>query len=470
MEKNNVGVSNETLVYRTGQTLKAKKLPQLIASLAVSIGAIAAGLMIAWTSQTGEDGIKLSETYKFPITPEEFSWVGSLAPLGAAVSCVPIGKLSDIIGRKNAMLLLVIPFTIGWLFIIFANSVIYFYIGRFLTGFSGGAFCVTGPMYTSEISESKIRGSLGTFYQLFLCIGMLTLYLSSRALNIYEISILCGVTPLLFGIVFFFMPETPTYYLMKGNETAARESFKKLRGSQYNIEPELSLLKETIEEIKKNNVSFRTAIQTKACKKAIVISYGLMTIQQLSGVNAIAIYISSIFEKAGGLVTGNEASIMIGVIGIIMVLCSSMIVDRLGRKILLIISIAGTSFSNFLFGLHFYFIEEIDVNNVGWLPIVSVLLFIISFGVALGPLPWMMISEFFAPETKGIAGSSACLLNWILAFIVTKTFVNLNNVIYTYGTFWLYAIICAIGIPFVTFLVPETKGKSLEQIQRELSA
>ncbi|XP_015177990.1 PREDICTED: facilitated trehalose transporter Tret1-like [Polistes dominula] len=469
MAKNN-GISNETLVFPAGQTLKAKKLPQLIASFAVSLGAVAAGLTTAWPSQTGEDGIKLSETFKFPITPEEFSWIGSLAPLGAAVSCVPIGKLSDIIGRKYAMLLLIIPFTIGWLFIIFASSVIYFYIGRFLTGFSGGAFCVMGPMYTSEISESKIRGSLGTFYQLFLCIGMLMVYALSKILNIYEISIMCGIAPLIFGIIFFFMPETPTYYLMKDNETAARESFKKLRGSQYNIEPELSLLKETIDEIKRNNVSFRIAMRSKACKRAIIISYGLMTFQQLCGVNAIAIFITSIFEKAGGSVSGNDASIVIGGVGIIMVGLSSIIVDRFGRKIIMIISIAGTSISTFLFGLHFYFIEEIDITNVGWLPIVSVISFIISFGVALGPLPWMMISEYFAPETKGIAASSACLLNWVLAFIVTKTFINLNNVINTYGTFWVYTIICALGIPFVILLVPETKGKSLEQIQRELSA
>ncbi|XP_047359120.1 facilitated trehalose transporter Tret1-like isoform X2 [Vespa velutina] len=410
-----VGFSQETLVSQNEQTIKAKRFLQYIASLAASIGAIAAGMSVSWTSQAGTDGVNIATIYQITITPEEYSWIGSLAALGSAVVCVPIGTLADIIGRKYSMLMLVIPFTIGWLCIIFAKSVAFFYVGRFLTGFSGGAFCVTGPMYTSEIGESEIRGRLG-------------------------------------------------------NEDTARKIYIKLRGSQYDVEQEISMQKKMIEEANKNKVSFLTLLKSKACKKAILISYGLMGFQQLSGVNAVSFYVGFIFDKAGGFVGPKEAAIVIGVIGITMVFISTLTVDRLGRKILLIISSTFMTLSNLALGTYFYLLETTSTSSLGWLPLLSVCSFIVSFAIGFGPLPWMMISEVFTPETKGIAGSSACLLNWILAFIVTKTFVNLNDIIHIYGTFWLFSLICALGIVFVLFFVPETKGKTLEQIQRELSA
>ncbi|XP_046827175.1 facilitated trehalose transporter Tret1-like [Vespa crabro] len=465
-----VGFSQETLVSQTEQTIKAKRFLQYIASLAASIGAIAAGMSVSWTSQAGTDGVNIATIYKITITPEEFSWIGSLAALGSAIVCVPIGTLADIIGRKYSMLMLVIPFTIGWLCIIFAKSVAFFYVGRFLTGFSGGAFCVTGPMYTSEIGESEIRGRLGTFYQLFLTIGILIVSILNIGVNMYQLSIISGFIPIIFGIAFFFMPESPVYYLIKGNEDTARKIYIKLRGSQYDVEQELSMQKKMIEEANKNKVSFLTLLKSKACKKAILISYGLMGFQQLSGVNAVAFYIGFIFDKAGGFVGPKEAAIVVGVIGITMVFISSLTVDRLGRKILLIISSTFMTLSNLALGIYFYLLETTGTSSLGWLPLLSVCSFIVSFAIGFGPLPWMMISEVFTPETKGIAGSSACLLNWILAFVVTKTFVNLNDIIHIYGTFWLFSLICAVGVVFVLFFVPETKGKTLEQIQRELSA
>lgn len=471
MAEKNVGVSQETLVSQAGQSLKARKLPQYIASLAATLGAVAAGMMLGWSSPAGKDGVELQNIYKIDISAEEFSWIGALAPLGAAVACVPIGILTDLIGRKYSMLILVVPFTIGWLCLIFANSIALFYVGRFITGFSGGAFCVTAPMYTAEISENDIRGSLGSYFQLLLTVGILLSYLLGTAVNMFELSIISAIVPIIFFIVFFFMPETPTYYLKKGNEDAARASFQRLRGSHYNVEPELSMLKDTIEETNRNQISFLSAIRSRASMKALIIAYGLMVFQQLCGINAVIFYAGSIFVETGGSLKPDEASIVIGVMQVVAVFVSTLIVDRLGRRILLSASIIALSACAFILGIYFY-LQDIkhDVTNISWLPLTSLCIFIILFSIGFGPLPWMMIGEIFAPEVKGIAGSSACLFNWLLAFLVTKTYTNLNDVLHPYGTFWLFAVISAIGVFFVLFLVPETKGKSLEDIQRELSS
>lgn len=469
MAEKTVGISQETLVSQGGQTIKAKRLPQYIASLAATLGAVAAGMTLGWTSPAGENGVNLKAISDVSISPEEFSWIGALTPLGAAVICIPIGILTDIIGRRVSMLILTVPFTIGWLCIIFANSVTLFYVGRFITGVSGGAFCVTAPMYTAEISESEIRGSVGSYFQLLLSVGILLAYALGICVNMLYLSIICAAVPIIFCIIFFFMPETPTFYLMKRNENAARESYIRLRGNQYNVEPELIAQKEALEESRKNKVSFLTALKSKACKKAIIISYGLMLFQQLSGVNAIIFYAGSIFASGGGSLQSDVASIIVGAMQVVAVFVSTLIVDRLGRRLLLSISIVAMFLCTLILGVYYYIHEEGDASNIGWLPLLSVCVFIILFSLGFGPLPWMMIGELFAPEIKGIAGSSACLLNWLMAFIVTKIYSNLVSTLHPYGTFWLFSLICAIGIAFVLLLVPETKGKTLEQIQRELN-
>lgn len=470
MAEKHVGVSQETLVSQAGQSLKARKLPQYVASLAATLGAVAAGMMLGWTSPCGKDGIELEKTYSIPISPEEFSWIGALAPLGAAIACMPIGILTDLIGRKMSMLILVVPFTVGWLCLIFANSIPLFYIGRFITGFSGGAFCVTAPMYTAEISEKDIRGSLGSYFQLLLTVGILLSYLLGTVVNMFQLSIISAIVPIIFCVVFSFMPETPMYYLKKGNEDAARASYIRLRGAHYNVEPELSMQRDAIEETNRNRVPFHTAIRSRASMKALIIAYGLMVFQQLSGVNAVIFYAGSIFTSAGGSLKADAASIIIGVMQVVAVFVSTLIIDRLGRRILLTASVAALCICSFILGVYFYLLEtKYDVSDIGWLPVVSLCIFIILFSLGFGPIPWMMVGELFAPEVKGIAGSSACLFNWLLAFLVTKTYTNLTASLQSYGTFWLFSVISAIGCFFVLFLVPETKGKSLEDIQRELS-
>lgn len=462
-----IGISQQTLVSTNGQ--KAKKLPQYLAGIAATLGAVAAGMVLGWTSPAGES---LSKDYNnITITEAEFSWIGSLTTLGAGVICIPIGILADLIGRKTAMLLMVIPFSIGWLLIIFSNSVYMFYFGRFITGLSSGAFCVAAPLYTSEIAESEIRGALGSYFQLMLTVGILLTYILGTVLeNVKTLSIISGIVPLIFFAIFFFMPETPVYYLMKGNEEAARKSLIRLRGCQYDVESELQAQREALEEAKRSGVSFSVAIKSRATKKGFVIAYGLMLFQQMSGVNAIIFYSSDIFNKAGSSLPSGEASIIVGAVQVISVFVGTLVVDKLGRRILLLASIAVMFLTTLILGVYFYCIVYTNAfDDLKWFALIPLCVFLILFSVGFGPIPWLMMPEIFAPEVKGTAGSSACLFNWLTAFIVTKFYSDMTAAVQPYGTFWIFSLFCAIGIIFVYFLVPETKGKTLEEIQRELN-
>lgn len=472
MNENHLGISQQILISNTGDQVvsSTNRLVQYIASLASTLGALAAGMTLAWTSSAGDDGKNLESLYDIHISKDEFSWISSLVAIGSAVICIPIGILTDMIGRKYSMLLMVVPFTIGWLLIIFAKSVIMFYIGRFITGLSGGAFCVAAPIYTAEIAENEIRGTLGSYFQLLLTTGILLSYILGTFVNMRILSIISALVPLIFFVVFMFMPESPSYYLKKGNEKFARKNLIKLRGIQYNIENELQNQKDALEETNKNSVSFWILIKSKTTLKSFIIAYGLMFFQQLSGVNVVIFYTNSIFEKANTGLNPSYSTIIVGVMQILAVFVSTLIVDRAGRRILLLISIIFLCLTSCTLGVYFYLLKnEVDVNSIKWLPLVSVCIFIIMFNMGFGPLPWMMMGEIFAPEVKSVAASSACLFNWILVFIVTKFFSDLSKTIDLDATFWLFAVISLIGTFFVYFIVPETKGKSLEEIQRELN-
>lgn len=457
MNENHLGISQQILISNTGDQVvsSTNRLVQYIASLASTLGALAAGMTLAWTSSAGDDGKNLESLYDIHISKDEFSWISSLVAIGSAVICIPIGILTDMIGRKYSMLLMVVPFTIGWLLIIFAKSVIMFYIGRFITGLSGGAFCVAAPIYTAEIAENEIRGTLGSYFQLLLTTGILLSYILGTFVNMRILSIISALVPLIFFVVFMFMPESPSYYLKKGNEKFARKNLIKLRGIQYNIENELQNQKDALEETNKNSVSFWILIKSKTTLKSFIIAYGLMFFQQLSGVNVVIFYTNSIFEKANTGLNPSYSTIIVGVMQILAVFVSTLIVDRAGRRILLLISIIFLCLTSCTLGVYFYLLKnEVDVNSIKWLPLVSVCIFIIMFNMGFGPLPWMMMGEIFAPEVKSVAASSACLFNWILVFIVTKFFSDLSKTIDLDATFWLFAVICLIGTFFVYFIVP----------------
>lgn len=226
---------------------KASVLPQYIAGLSASFGALCMGASIGWSSPV-ETMISKDYDYGFPITSSEFGWISSLLTLGATVICIPIGFAIDWIGRRPTMLALIPPYIVGWILMIFANNVAMLYCGRFILGMCGGAFCVTAPMYCTEICQTALRGTIGAFFQLLIVSGVLYGYLVGAFLPLLTINILCAILPLIFAAVHFFMPESPIYLAIKGRNEDAAAALQWLRGKNYDIDDEF---KEIMEETQK---------------------------------------------------------------------------------------------------------------------------------------------------------------------------------------------------------------------------
>ncbi|SPP77295.1 facilitated trehalose transporter Tret1-2 homolog isoform X1 [Drosophila guanche] len=450
---------------------KSRKLPQYVAALAAAGGAFAAGTVLGWTSPAQTEIVVDGEGYDFPVSATQFSWIGSSMNLGAAFVCIPIGFLISMIGRKLTMLMLVLPFLVGWAMLIWAPSVGFLYASRFILGLAGGAFCVTAPMYTGEIAQKDIRGTLGSFFQLMITIGILFVYAVGAGVNVFWLSVICGIIPIVFGVIFFFMPESPTYLVAKGRSESAVKSIQWLRGKEYDYAPELEELHETDREIRENKVNVWAALNRPVTRKALAISLGLMFFQQLCGINAVIFYSSKIFLDANTGIGSQWATIMIGIMQVVATFVSTLVVDKLGRRILLLASGSVMALSTTAIGVYFFLQDQdsTQVESLGWLPVASLCIFILMFSIGYGPVPWLMMGELFATDIKGFAGSLAGTTNWLLAFVVTKTFDDLNKGLGNGGTFWLFAGLTVLGVFFVFFAVPETKGKSLNEIQQELA-
>jgi MFS family permease len=199
-------------------------------------------------------------------------------------------------GRKWTMMGLVAPFLIGWILLIFARNFVMLLIGRLFIGLAGGAFCISAPLYSAEIAEKEIRGIIGTFFQLLINLGILFVYCIGPYLSVLWTNITCALVAVAFGVVFFFMPESPVYLIIKNRDEEAKKSYKWLRGESFNPEHEIKELKDELAETEKNKMRFSEVMKQRASKMATFIGFGLATFQQMSGINVVIFYSTRIFE------------------------------------------------------------------------------------------------------------------------------------------------------------------------------
>lgn len=210
-------------------------------------------------------------------------------------------------------------------------------------------------------------------------------------------------------------------------------------------------------------------VTSRAPRTALICSLGLMFFQQFSGINAVIFYTNNIFQSAGSDIPPAIATIIVGVVQTLATYVSSLLIERAGRRILLLQSCIIMGICLIILGVYFKIQETTNLSAIGWLPLVCLVLFIISFSMGFGPIPWMMMAELFSVELRGTASGLTVIINWFLVFIVTLCFPLMKDAIGIYSCFWFFACVMVLCIFFVFFLIPETKGKTMSQIQAILA-
>ncbi|KAJ2941557.1 hypothetical protein O0L34_g14609 [Tuta absoluta] len=406
-----------------------------------------------------------------PIEGEESAWIGSLLTVGAIFGPFIAGFLAPRIGRKWAIMASSVPLFLGWILVAAATSVGLIYAGRIAWGVGVGMLFTVSPMYCAEIATDDSRGALGSFLQAFITLGFLLVYGIGPYIS-YSATAYVGVAFVaVFCVAFFFMPESPFYHLQKSDKEAAAACLMTLRGkSRAGVESEILSMEADVKASMAKTASVADVFRGSNFK-AFYISCALVFFQQFSGINAVLFYMGTIFKAAGSSLDPSIATIIIGAVQVVASLITPLVVDRLGRKILLLISTCGTTIGLGLLGMYFI----LDANDspvaetLSFLPILSLVLFILTYCWGLGPLPWAVMGELFPMEVKAVAAPIATAFCWILSFLVTRYFEPIALAVGMYTAFWIFGVCCAVGFFFVLFFVPETKGKSFNEIQDMLA-
>lgn len=468
MTDNGPGVTNPMLYDPVPEgSQQTSKVMQFVAAIGICFAAVSAGTALAWTAPVLP--VIAGNTTEAIVSKSEEPWVGSFLAIGAFFGALPGGILADKIGRKYTTMALAIPYLISWACIVFAKGAGLLITGRFFVGLATGASCVVAPMYVSEVAETSVRGALGAFFQLFLTIGILFIYLVGAVAHWVTLSIACAIFPVILLVAMIFIPESPTYLMKQGRRIDAGLAIKWFWGPKCDTQTALNAIQADLDAVS-SDAKLSDLISVQSNRLALITSLSLMLFQQFSGINAVIFYANSIFEAAGSTLDPAICSIIVGVVQVLMTFASAVLIEKAGRKILLLQSSIVMGLCLITLGVYFKLKDGgSDVTSIGWLPLAAVVLFIVSFSLGFGPIPWLIMGELFAPDVKGIASAIAVMFNWTLVFVVTQTFGPLVSSIGGAFTFWLFAIVMVICTFYVLLKVPETKGKTNAQIQAILA-
>lgn len=397
--------------------------------------------------------------------------VVAAVPIGAVAGAAIAGPAADTYGRRLMILVAAAVFIVGALASAAAPGVEVLVIARVVIGVAIGLASAAAPVYISEVAPPESRGRLVSFFQLAVTIGILVAYLVGLAFDHVEgwrWMLGLGCVPALalaFGMLR--MPQSPRWLVMSGDDFAARATLAKIRVDDPDtIDREIDEIKASVEE----KPGQWSELLQPVVKAALVVGVGLAILQQVTGINTVIYYAPTIVEFTG--VDSSAGSILaavgVGVINVAMTVVALRLLDRAGRRTLLMIGVSGMVASLFALGLAFEVGGEGTFGSA--LAIASLMTYVASFAISLGPIFWLLNAEIYPLSVRSKAAGIGTMANWTFNFIVSLTFLLLIEALGQSGAFWFYGGVGVLTLIFCWKLVPETKGKPLEEIQAYFEA
>ncbi|CAH0724721.1 unnamed protein product, partial [Brenthis ino] len=444
-----------------------RKWREYVAALSATLITAAAGTTVGWTSPTLP--ILLAEDSPIKTSADQSSWIASLMILFSAASPIPASYLADRIGTKKTLLLAAIPYIIGWILVMLANSVPVIYAARIISGLGYGIAYTAAPMYLGEIASDEVRGAMTTLITVMSKFGILSQYCIGPYVSMLGLASFNIAIPILFVVTFSAVPESPYYYIKSGDTSKAERSLKNLRGKYY-ISEELESMSHLVNENMKDKSRWKDLFTVGGNRRGLIILLGIYFTQQFCGSTAIISYAQQIFGAAEGGLDAKESCILFGTVQLLTSAVSSQLVDRLGRKPLLLVSSCGVGIANIIIGAYFFmkYVNSEVVVTLNFIPIVVIPIFIFSYTIGLATVPFAITSEIFPTNIKSKATCVIQIFVALMTFAVTKLYQVIADNLGNYVAFWCFGLLSIGGVIFILVLLPETKGQSFAAIQEKL--
>jgi MFS transporter, SP family, galactose:H+ symporter len=406
------------------------------------------------------------------LSPTMQGVVVAIALAGAAIGAATAGYLSDRYGRRLVILGAGLLFIAGALISAVAQGVIVLVIGRFLVGLAIGVASMLTPLYLAEISPARVRGAIVSLNQLCITGGILVSYLVGFALasssDGWRWMLALGALPgVILAAGMLVLPESPRWLAGRGRLPDANAVLQHLRGTA-DVSDELNALRTDLAH-EGRQLAGASELLSPRLRRPLIIGIGLAMFQQITGINTVIYFAPTIFQSAGlsSAATSILATAGVGAVNVIMTIVSIRLIDRLGRRQLLFWSLGGMAVTLFVLAGAFFSGAS---GQLAWVAVASVAAFVGFFAIGLGPVFWLLIAEIFPLAVRGRAMSLATVANWSFNLIVSATFLNLVGAVGSAGAFLVYGVLSLVALVFIALVVPETKGRSLEQIEAALDA
>ncbi len=385
---------------------------------------------------------------------------------GAAVGALLGGRLADLFGRRKLLIVTAIIFGAGGIVCAAATSPAILVIGRIIVGLGIGLASGTVPVYISEVSPADARGWQVSLFQLAITVGILLAYIVDYAFASIQgwrwMFGLAVVPAAIFGMGMLFLPESPRWLARRGHHEKARAMLSRIRGTS-DVSAELQEIERSLAHADERGRL--SDLFAPSVRPALVVGIGLAIFQQVTGINTVIYYAPLIIQSAG--ISSESGAILatagIGVVNVLMTIVAMWLIDRVGRRPLLLVGTAGMVATLGLLGLAFHMSGK--SGALVWLAVISMMVYVASFAISLGPIFWLLISEIYPLKIRSSSEGLAAAFNWGSNLLVSLTFLTLLEVIGSARTFWLYGLFAIAAWIFSYFRVPETKGRTLEEIE-----
>ncbi|XP_075219948.1 facilitated trehalose transporter Tret1-like isoform X2 [Lycorma delicatula] len=467
--------------------------------LVISIAQLTAGMTMGFSAVTLP--YMNQQDSNIHVTSGQASWIASLAAITLPVGCLVSGPILDRWGRKSAILLINLPAFVGWLLIAIQPNLWRIYIGRALTGFASGLSSIPATVYFAEISTKSMRGFLISGTSLSISTGVLIVYILGYYLqdDWRMVATICAVFPVTSAILIaVLVPESPQWLISKACNKEASTALQRIRGvsASKDIQQELdSIMDQNRLLNRRNKTTFKELIHTFTLPqvyKPFFIMNIFFFFQQFSGIFVIIFYAIDVVRNSGILVDPFVVSIMIAIIRLVFTLLAAWGSKQFGRRIPAIFSGCGMTISLLILTYHLnsntenvpetstYINKTVNltgmnnslvettsnVSSISWVPLLSILFYVLSSTVGFLTLPWAMVGEVFPTQVRGVACGLTTCFAYIISFITVKSYPLMMEIFHQHGVYMVFCVMAFIGTVFVIFFLPETQGKTLREIEQ----